>query len=298
MPELPEVETMCRGIEPILGRVIDRVELPACHCRPMTIEPPVKTIDRQLRGRPVVSIQRRGKRVMLCFDDQSRLIIEPRMTGLVLLADPPDPDHLRLKIHFRPSVEPKNRGHSNNDEPTELILWDRRGLGTIRWMSEPEYIERIDNRLGVDAMQITLEQLRSKLHASKRPIKVALLDQSAVAGIGNLYAAEILFVAGVDPRTRCNQLTRPQWSRIHPAITAVLGEAILHEGSTLGDGTYRNALNDPGNYQNMHRVYDREHQPCQRCDDGLVRRIVQAQRATFFCPACQRKSGKHAAVVG
>jgi formamidopyrimidine-DNA glycosylase len=231
---------------------------------------------------------------MLCFDDQSRLVIEPRMTGLVLLADPPDPDHLRLRIQFR---SPSNQSTTRSREiPTEMLVWDRRGLGTIRWMTESDYFEKVDSRLGPDAMCITEEQLRGNLANSKRPIKVALLDQSAVAGIGNLYAAEILFLAGVDPRTRCDRLTKPQWERIHPAIMLVLQDAINHEGSTLSDGTYRNALNDPGNYQNMHRVYDRENLACPRCVDGVVRRIVQAQRATFFCPGCQRKSGRHPSV--
>ncbi|PHQ33010.1 Fpg/Nei family DNA glycosylase [Rhodopirellula bahusiensis] len=294
MPELPEVETMCRGISPIIGREIERVELPPCHCRPMTIEPSVSIINRRLRGRLIVAIQRRGKRVMLCLDDQSRLVIEPRMTGLVLLADPPDPDHLRLRIQFRPPHEsPEN---PPTESPTELLVWDRRGLGTIRWMDDSDYREKVDSRLGPDAMCVTIAELRQNLATSKRPIKVALLDQSAVAGIGNLYAAEILFLAGVDPRTRCDRLTKPQWERIHPAITLVLQDAINHEGSTLSDGTYRNALNNPGNYQNMHRVYDREHLACPRCEDGVIRRIVQAQRATFFCPGCQRKSGRHPSV--
>ena len=145
-------------------------------------------------------------------------------------------------------------------------------------------------------MRITVEQLRRNLRPSRRMIKVALLDQTAVAGIGNLYAAEILFVAGVDPRTRCDKLSGPQWGRIHQAIARVLGEAIEHEGSTLSDGTYRNAMNHEGNYQNYHRVYDREDLNCDRCSAGVIRRIVQAQRSTFFGPVCQRKTGRHLSI--
>ncbi|MCC9644301.1 bifunctional DNA-formamidopyrimidine glycosylase/DNA-(apurinic or apyrimidinic site) lyase [Rhodopirellula sp. JC740] len=293
MPELPEVETMCRGIRPIIGRTVERVEVPPCHCRPITIEPKIATLQRRLRDRQVADIQRRGKRVMLCFDDASRLVIEPRMTGLVLLADPPDPDHLRLRIQFKNS----SVARSATDFADELLVWDRRGLGTIRWMNDREYRVKIDERLGADALHITADQLKQNLGLSRRPVKVALLDQAAVAGIGNLYAAEILFLAGVDPRTRCDRLTQPQWQRIHAAIGEVLHDAIAHEGSTLSDGTYRNALNDPGGYQNMHRVYDREHQSCPRCETGVVRRIVQAQRSTFFCAGCQRKSGKHPSIV-
>ena len=121
-----------------------------------------------------------------------------------------------------------------------------------------------------------------------RAVKVALLDQTVVAGIGNLYAAELLHVAGIDPRTRCDRLSRPQWGRIASAIGSVLNEAIKYEGSTLSDGTYRNALNKAGGYQNHHQVYDREGLDCPRCG-AAIQRIVQAQRSTFFCRQCQKK---------
>ncbi|SMP73978.1 formamidopyrimidine-DNA glycosylase [Neorhodopirellula lusitana] len=307
MPELPEVETMCRGIADVVGRTIEAVETPPCACRPCTIEPTVEKMHQHLVGRSVRAIERRGKRVMLRFDDDERLVIEPRMSGLVLLADPPSVDHLRLRIRFSgrdSSADAKATSKSKRRAATkkpdadgiELLVWDRRGLGTIRLLSQSEFAEQIDSRLGVDALQIDVAGLRRKLDASSRAIKVALLDQTVVAGIGNLYAAEILFVAGVDPRLPCNKLSGPQWTRLHAAISHVLDDAIVHEGSTLSDGTYRNVLNDPGGYQNMHRVYDRKGQYCQRCTKGVINRIVQAQRSTFFCPVCQKRSGKHASV--
>jgi formamidopyrimidine-DNA glycosylase len=117
---------------------------------------------------------------------------------------------------------------------------------------------------------------------------VALLDQQALAGIGNLYAAEILHEARLHPQTPCSRLSAQHWRRLAAAITRVLEEAIRYEGSTLSDGTYRNALNLAGSYQNEHRVYDRAGLRCPTCTRGRVRRIVQAQRATFFCPNCQR----------
>jgi formamidopyrimidine-DNA glycosylase len=118
---------------------------------------------------------------------------------------------------------------------------------------------------------------------------VALLDQVRVAGIGNLYASEILHVCSVDPRRRACGLARGEVVRLAEAVRQVLEEAILYEGSTLSDGTYRNALNRAGGYQNQHRVYDRAGLPCPRCG-GLIRRIVQAQRATFFCAGCQKRT--------
>jgi formamidopyrimidine-DNA glycosylase len=114
------------------------------------------------------------------------------------------------------------------------------------------------------------------------------LDQKAIAGIGNLYASEILHLARIHPQLQCDHLTARQWRAVHRAMIEVLTAAIHYEGSTLADGTYRNALNNPGTYQNHHRVYDRAGQVCPSCGRGQVTRIVQTQRATFFCPNCQR----------
>jgi formamidopyrimidine-DNA glycosylase len=138
-------------------------------------------------------------------------------------------------------------------------------------------------------MQVSAGELRSRLHSSRRAVKVALLDQRVVAGVGNLYASELLHVARIHPETPCNRLAAKQWSRLHAAMRHILEDAIAHEGSTLSDGTYRNALNNPGSYQNEHRVYDRAGQSCPDCGRAKIRRIVQAQRATFFCPRCQKK---------
>jgi len=284
MPELPEVETMRRGILPIIGSCIGSVSRPPCERRPIQITPAVESIHQLVQGKTIVAIGRRGKRVLINLDDQQTIVIEPRMMGLVLLVAPPTTEHLRLRISL------------TGGPSKELLFWDRRGLGTVRLLS-PEAASYWlgEARIGRDALEITTEQLREQLASSRRAIKVALLDQKHVAGIGNLYAAEILHLAGVDPRTRCDRLTKPQWARIQAATLTVLNDAIAHEGSTLSDGTYRNALNQDGGYQNQHRVYDREGQPCGRCGVGTIRRIVQTQRSTFFCPECQRKSGLYRA---
>ncbi|MEM7314801.1 MAG: zinc finger domain-containing protein, partial [Planctomycetota bacterium] len=156
----------------------------------------------------------------------------------------------------------------------------------------PERVELNRDRLGPDALRISIDELRDRLKSSRREIKVALLDQRAVAGIGNLYASEILHLAGVHPQKRCDQLKGDAWKDIHKSMYRVLETAIKYEGSTLGDGTYRNALNQDGSYQNEHRVYMRESESCMSCDGGLIKKIVQAQRSTFFCPTCQKKSGR------
>jgi formamidopyrimidine-DNA glycosylase len=216
--------------------------------------------------------------VIVHLESEDAIVLEPRMTGLVLVADPPSREHLRFRCIF------------SGNGARELLYWDRRGLGSVRLISPPEF-EKVfgPHKIGPDALVMTAELFGERFGRSSRPVKVALLDQKAVAGIGNLYASEILHLAEIHPARRCDKITRAQWQRISDATQAVLEAAIKYEGSTLGDGTYRNALNQEGGYQNHHRVYDRAGAACPRCGPrGKVRRIVQAQRATFFCAGCQK----------
>jgi formamidopyrimidine-DNA glycosylase len=143
------------------------------------------------------------------------------------------------------------------------------------------------DKLGPDALALSADVLTERLGGSRRAIKVALLDQRAVAGIGNLYASEILHLAGLHPALRCDKLRGDDWSRLDAAVREVLTDAIRHEGSTLPDGTYRNALNQAGGYQNHHRVYGRAGKTCPGCGGDSIQRVVQAQRSTFFCDVCQ-----------
>lgn len=276
MPELPEVETMKRGIAAVVGSRIAGIERCPCRLKPIQIAPALATLRRRARDQVISGLSRVGKRVVLELASGERIVIEPRMTGLVLLAEPPNQEHLRLRFVLA------------GGQVSELLFWDRRGLGTVQLFRPQEFAERfVDGRIGPDALRITPELLRQRLARSRRAIKVALLDQGAVAGIGNLYASEILHLAGIHPARRCDLLRPGQWELLHAAIVEVLEAAIRHEGSTLSDGTYRNALNQAGSYQKLHRVYDRAGQVCRRCGQAEIVRIVQAQRSTFFCPGCQ-----------
>ena len=278
MPELPEVETMRRGILGIVGSRIADVHRVRCRRKPILIQPRIERFRRLAIGAKVTDIGRIGKRVVVHLERQQAIVFEPRMTGLVLLAAPPTAEHLRLRIGLV------------GGPIDELFYWDRRGLGSVRLVSDAELSNLYCNgSLGPDALQITAAELAERLAGSRRAIKVALLDQRAVAGIGNLYAAEILHRARIHPARPCHRLRDDDWRRIRAAIRAVLDMAIRYEGSTLSDGTYRNALNNSGGYQNHHRVYDREGKLCPSCRSANVQRIVQAQRATFFCPACQTR---------
>ena len=272
---------MRRGVASIQGARIVRVERPPCRKRPIAISPRIDMLNRRAAGQKIAAVDRIGKRVVLRLDRGDAIVIEPRMTGLVLLAAPPTAEHLRLRLHLKGGPD------------RELLFWDRRGLGTVRLVSAEEFDTHYGlHRIGPDALAIDCQTLRERMHRSRRAIKVALLDQRAVAGIGNLYASEILHLAKVDPRRRCTALKRDDWQRIHAATLEVLELAVKHEGSTLSDGTYRNALNEAGSYQNHHRVYDRADEICPSCRRATILRIVQAQRSTFYCPACCRSGSR------
>lgn len=278
LPELPEVETMVRGIRKhVVNRTIRDVIACPNHCKPIQMRPGLSRLRRSLIGQQFVSVTRLGKRVVFRISGGGHLIIEPRMTGLMLLSDPPDVDHLRLRWDFE-----------ERDPYESLWFWDRRGLGTVSWFEQDEF-EEIQKTLalGPDALEMSLELWISSCLRTAREIKVVLLDQKVVSGIGNLYASEILHRARIDPRSAANSLSKPALKRLAASVIQVLQLAVEYEGSTLGDGTYRNALNQSGRYQNEHRAYMRAGEPCLTCEKEVIHRIVQAQRSTFYCPRCQ-----------
>ncbi len=228
-------------------------------------------------GSKITEVGRAGKRVVLELDSGDRLVFEPRMTGRVLLANPPNRSHLRFVLDL------------DGGPASQLLFWDVRGLGVVRLLTPHEFQQQLGvHRLGPDALEISAHELRERLGSSRRAIKVALLDQRAVAGIGNIYASEILHRAHIHPAAPCAHLRPADWNKIHARISEVLEEAIRCQGSTLSDGAYRNAQNEVGGFQEQHRVYQRAGQPCVQCRRAEILRIVQAQRSTFFCPRCQR----------
>ncbi len=279
MPELPEVETMVRGIRPYVeGRTVTSLRRCRCACKPLSATPALSTISRRVKGQTVVGVRRRAKRILFDFATGETLIIEPRMTGLLLLSEPPDREHLRLQWCL-----------SGSKKYDSLWYWDRRGLGTVRLCTKAELAELLGPRnLGPDALEMKEGDWRERCARTARPIKVALMDQKLVAGIGNLYASEILHRAGIHPSRPANMLKPRHIRRLDAAVKQILCEAIRCEGSTLNDATYRNSLNKNGRYQHQHGVYGRENETCNRCGVASIQRTVQAQRSTFFCPLCQK----------
>lgn len=288
MPELPEVETMVRGIRPFVeGRRIAEVRRCRCRCKPISITPSFPQLARRVAGQRVDQVRRLGKRVVLDLLRGESLVVEPRMTGLLLLSDPVDRAHLRVEWRFDGRMK-----HNS------LWFWDRRGLGTISLYTADEIARCLgDDKLGPDALLMTQRQWLQSCANTQREIKVVLLDQRLVAGIGNLYASEILHLARLHPAVPASRLRPAEVRRLSRAVQAVLRQAIEYEGSTLADATYRTALNQNGRYQSVHRVYARADKPCGTCRTSLIVRVVQAQRSTFFCPNCQR-AGSSAAGLG
>ncbi len=289
MPELPEVETMRRAILPAVGRTIVNVVVCRSGLRPIILQPSAGQLCRRLVGRTICAISRCGKRVVLELDDTNRLVIEPRMTGLVLPNQPPEQTHARLVIQLSPPTVAVRANRSTGAAVESICYWDQRGLGAVRLLGSDDF-QRLCGpaRIGPDALEISAHQLQQRLGRSSRQVKIALMDQKAVAGIGNIYASEILHRAGVHPTAPCRQLTEGQWRAIAGAMHRVLREAIRCGGSTLRDGTYRLAGQQEGGFQSRHRVYDREGELCLRCRRAEIVRFVQAQRSTYFCPHCQK----------
>lgn len=269
---------MRRGILAAIGSRIEDIVQPKSRYRPIAIGPSLREIKKKLIGHTIVDVRRLGKRVVVDVDNDYSLILQPKMAGLVAIDEVPSKEHIRLIVTL------------SGGPLQSFIYWDRRGLGTVNMWTAAQLKEMLSSAvLGPDALQISFDDFHERFRHLKRDVKPALLDQKLVAGVGNLYASEILHAAKIHPEARCDSLTKPQWRRIYDQMIKILETAIAYEGSTLSDGTYRNSLNQTGSYQNAHLVYDRAGQNCLSCANGSVVRIVQAQRSTFYCPKCQRK---------
>lgn len=278
MPELPEIETMRRGLLPTIGGIVTAINEPVIPYRPIRIEPAIKQFRKRALDTKILAVDRIAKRILVRLSTGDSIVMQPKMAGIAMVSDPPSKQHTRMVFELQGAGVDR------------FLYWDRRGLGTVcLWSSEQIEQHLGPDKLGPDASIVDQKTFVDRFCEIDREVKVALLDQKVVSGIGNLYAVEILHAAKVHPSSRCNAIPKSNWKRIHRETIRILCEAIEKEGSTLADGTYRNAINGEGNYQSQHRVYDRADKPCQTCRKRVIERIVQAQRGTFYCPKCQVK---------
>jgi formamidopyrimidine-DNA glycosylase len=275
MPELPEVETVRRMLEAtVRGRTIRAVALSGLKLR----EPVPPGLPRRLRGRTIRRLGRTGKYLLIGLDGGLTLLSHLGMSGRWLVprrAGEPEPAHVHVRVTFT--------------DGTRLWYEDARRFGLLRLVpdralaSDPALA-----RLGPDplAEPPTGRSLAAEAAGSRVAVKTFLLDQRHIAGLGNIYASEVLHRSRVDPRRRAGSLSPADWSRVAGAIRRVLPEAIARMGTTFS--TYRTIWDEPGQYGAMLRVYDRAGEPCRRCGTP-IRRLVQAGRSTYFCPACQAR---------
>ncbi|ERT57097.1 bifunctional DNA-formamidopyrimidine glycosylase/DNA-(apurinic or apyrimidinic site) lyase [Megasphaera vaginalis (ex Srinivasan et al. 2021)] len=273
MPELPEVETVRAYLARTLkGRRIEAVEVRL----PRLLKNRTATaFIGALTGRRIRSVTRKGKYLGVQLDDASMLLIHLRMTGT-----------LRYLSDERP-VPPSSHLIFTLDKGC-LVYGDVRTFGCF-WLvpQQGETGVKGYDSLGPDGNgeAFTADYLWQLLHASTRRIKTLLLDQSAVAGLGNIYADEALFLAGIRPARRCSRISRAASDRLHAAIRKVLAEGIAHGGTTIRDFVDGSG-NEGKNRENL-AVYGREGQPCKRCGT-LITYVKQGGRGTHYCRRCQR----------
>ena len=276
MPELPEVETIRRGLErEVVGKRVKTVEV---HGTRTVRRQTKKAFIADLDGVKITGVQRRGKYLVLKLDNAKLLVIHLRMSGQLLRAQPrePLPKHTHVVITFTQGgqlrfVDPRTFGELFVTAPDELTA------------EVPELAE-----LGMDPVDEPMSWVRfgEMLLARPTKLKQLLMDQSFLAGLGNIYSDEILWESGLRHDRTPRSLSTMEVRRLYRAIVEVLHEAIKHRGSTLSDQQYVDLQGRAGEFQLLHQVYDREGQPCRRCRTPIVREKL-GQRSTFYCPNCQ-----------
>lgn len=270
MPELPEVETTRRGLEPRLhGRRLARVTVRNPHLR----WPVPADLEQQLRGRALQALTRRGKYLLFDFGPITQLV-HLGMSGSLRFAATDEPAALHDHVDWQ------------FDDGTILRLRDPRRFGAVLWTADPATHPLLAH-LGPEPLTDAFDgaYLHARCRQRDTAIKQLIMDARIVVGVGNIYASESLFHAGIRPTIAARRLTRPACERLAAAIKRVLAAAIAAGGSSLRD--YVHSSGELGYFQLQTRVYDREHAPCKVCGTP-IRRTVQGQRASFYCPSCQR----------
>lgn len=273
MPELPEVETVARKIEPdLIGRIIVSADV---YWARTLATPIVKKFKQEIVGKEIKSVSRRAKYLILNLENYN-LLIHLKMSGdLIVRKGKIKPEkHDRLVLNLK----------AKTGELSQLVFNDTRKFGRVWFTNQPE---KILGKLGPEPLEnnFTPQWLFENLRKRKRQIKPLLLDQTFLAGVGNIYADESLHIAKIHPQALTNSVTQKQAQALHEAIVSVLKEGIRRNGASI-DWVYRG-----GEYQNYFRVYGREDESCIVCGTK-IKKIIVGQRGTHFCPKCQKAERK------
>ncbi len=275
MPELPEVETVRVQLEPrLVGRRLERVEI----SDPRLTRPyDPAGVAAELEGEGVAALDRRGKYLIVRFESGRVLLIHLRMTGQLLHSEggslPADDTHRRAVVRL--------------DDGSDVVYRDVRRFGTWLLVEPGELDLYLDERVGREPLErgFTARRLGDAISGRRAPIKAALLDQRRLAGVGNIYADEALWRAGVHPLEPAGELGPAEIAAVHRGIRAALRAGIARQGATLSD--YRTPDGGRGRMQHEFKVYGREGEPCERCGTP-IEKIRSAGRGTWYCPSCQR----------
>ncbi len=273
MPELPEVQTVRATLLPII--IGARVDTVLIH-RPDVISGPA-TPQSLLVGQTIINTVRRGKQLALVGSSGSILVVQLGMSGHFYIASSPD-DLALPHVHVAWTLLTRSR------QKHTLLFRDPRRFGNLTPLPGAPELEARWDALGPDALEVTGDDLHAALKDSDRPIKAALLDQSVIAGVGNIYADEALFRSGIKPSRRCTRIKPAQYVALADALHSILTQAIARHGSSIRD--YRDGAGQPGSNQDHLQVYGRGGIPCLTCGTRLTSRLL-AQRTTVWCPRCQ-----------
>ena len=266
MPELPEVETIKRDLERyVLGKIIKQVIINQARS---IKEPKPVEFKKRIQGQRVKEIKRRGKVLVVKLASNEFLVIHLRLTGWLTFTQDIDKN---ARVIFRLSGGVLN-------------FCDSRLLGELRLVKDWQGLAII-KEMGPEPLDINQEDFILRFTGKKTRIKPLLMDQHFLAGIGNIYAAESLFCAGIHPQTSADQLSRQRLIKLYECLTQILKAAIKYRGSTVD--TYQDLAGQEGRYINQLRVYGRQNQPCYKCKSP-IKKITLSGRGTYFCPECQR----------
>ncbi|MEF2230978.1 MAG: bifunctional DNA-formamidopyrimidine glycosylase/DNA-(apurinic or apyrimidinic site) lyase [Pseudodesulfovibrio sp.] len=273
MPELPEVEVIARGLHATLaGRAIARV----VHADPTRLSDPADALTPRITGRTIKRVHRRAKVLLLDLDDGATLVFHLKMTGRVVHSP-------------RRAANGYDRLLLLLDDNSQLSFSDMRRFGYVRAFG-PGELARWDflARVGPEPLETDSLVLAKRLSGRRGAVKGLLLDQSVVAGVGNIYADEALFRAGIHPQARADGIGTDQARTLFAELQSVLRQAIDENGSSIRD--YVNARGDAGAFQNSFNVYGRKGEPCRTCST-LLEAVRVAGRTSTFCPRCQPGNG-------
>lgn len=283
MPELPEVETVMKGLYPFLSKA----KIIALDVRSPQLRIPIpKQKLKALLDVQIVNLERRAKYIFIHFANQKTMIVHLGMTGSFTVYPPKKHGDITLDRHDHMVI--------TTDKNIKIIFRDPRRFGMIDVVDTDKILSyKSFQTLGPEPLDeiFTAKVLQENLGGRKIAIKVAIMDQKVVVGVGNIYASEALFLSGISPTTAANEVPYKKLVLLVDKIKFILNAAIESGGSTLRD--YRNVGGGAGYFQFNFSVYDRAGEPCLVCDSSLnkaggIQRIVQAGRSTFFCPKCQK----------